>query len=264
VTPSPRWPSRRAINGDNTFDCASAAGIFDIYANGGTCSTYAVGTLDELVTNLGLMSNYHIIFVPCSSTQSDPTNPVIQKNIKDYVWAGGKWYVADWSYDWVEQIWPEFLSFTGSGGAACESSSIGSCNHGSPFDSNGHAVDPNLQAWVTSSLLLGPNDLVLKENWDTIGALGSGYVGEDPETGPVYQLPNVWVEGPQDSVGTWQNGPNFPLTVSWPYNCGRVAYTTYHTVGEMSGPHPGLYPQEEILFYLVMEIGVCQTGPVVN
>ena len=60
------------------------------------------------------------------------------------------------------------------------------------------------------------------------------------------------------------DGPPHPLTVSWPYNCGRVLYTTYHSVGAMGGTHSGLLPQEEILFYLVMEIGLCQDEVVVQ
>ena len=54
-------------------------------------------------------------------------------------------------------------------------------------------------------------------------------------------------------------GPAHPLTVSWPYNCGRVIYTTYHTVGAAGGgAHAGLDAQEMLLYFLVMEIGVCQ------
>ena len=56
----------------------------------------------------------------------------------------------------------------------------------------------------------------------------------------------------------------YPMTLGFPYGCGRVLYTTYHTVGEMSGPHAGLEVQERILVYLIMEIGVCQSGPILE
>jgi hypothetical protein len=47
--------------------------------------------------------------------------------------------------------------------------------------------------------------------------------------------------------------------VSWPYGCGRVLFTTYHTVGDTTGgKHPGFLTQELILWYLIMEIQVCQ------
>jgi hypothetical protein len=53
-----------------------------------------------------------------------------------------------------------------------------------------------------------------------------------------------------------------PFTISFQYGCGRILFTTYHTVGTTgSGRHPGLYEQELTLFYLIMEIGVCQEDP---
>ena len=67
------------------------------------------------------------------------------------------------------------------------------------------------------------------------------------------------------TLGTGTLGTGFdaesphPLTVSWPYNCGRVVYTTYHTMGTtQGGQHSGLYEQDMILYFLLMEIGVCQ------
>ena len=104
------------------------------------------------------------------------------------------------------------------------------------------------------------------ENWDNIGDIGPGYVGEDPDSGDdIMMEPKVWVEGPwaydpEDwpSAGFDAESPH-PLTVSWPYNCGRVVYTTYHTMGTtQGGQHSGLYEQEMILYFLLMEIGVCQ------
>ena len=87
---------------------------------------------------------------------------------------------------------------------------------------------------------------------------------------PVRGLPTTWVEGPWNytaddldgtghTVDTWDYETQHPFTVSFQYGCGRVLFTTYHTVGSTSGGrHPGLYEQELTLFYLIMEIGVCQ------
>ena len=46
-----------------------------------------------------------------------------------------------------------------------------------------------------------------------------------------------------------------------PTGCGRVLYTTYHSV---PSEHVGLLPQERILAYLLMEIGVCTSDNVVE
>jgi hypothetical protein len=51
------------------------------------------------------------------------------------------------------------------------------------------------------------------------------------------------------------------LTVTYePAGCGRVLYSTYHTTANTP---PGLAPQERILVYLIMEIGVCKDGPII-
>ena len=45
------------------------------------------------------------------------------------------------------------------------------------------------------------------------------------------------------------------MTVTAQYGCGKMMFSTYHTA---EGNHPGLMAQELILFYLILEIGVCQ------
>ncbi len=247
------------VDSAHQFVCDSAEGIFDIYANGGACGGRP---FTDLLRDLPSMLRYHIIFVPCADASEALQDPAVRQNIRDYTWAGGKWYVADWSYDMVEQVWPEFLEFSDRY-EACDQRTLGACNHGPSYNSDGHAADDRLRGWLEAQSITD-HDLTLLENWDTIAALGIGKVGEDPELGDVLDSPHVWVEGPWDQDVSWQDAPNHPLTVSWPYNCGRVLYTTYHTVGEMGGGHPDLLAQELILFYLVMEIGVCSAGPIVQ
>jgi len=50
--------------------------------------------------------------------------------------------------------------------------------------------------------------------------------------------------------------PKRPMTVTYePVGCGRVLFSTYHTTDSV---HVGLVPQERVLLYLIMEIGVCR------
>jgi hypothetical protein len=103
-----------------------------------------------------------------------------------------------------------------------------------------------------------------RENWDTIGEIFESYVGDDIDGMPVHMFPKVWVEGTwnydsEDVPPDWDYDAYHPFTVSWPYGCGRVLFTTYHTVGDTSGgKHPGFLTQELILWYLIMELQVCQ------
>jgi hypothetical protein len=193
-------------------------------------------------------------------------NAAVQANLKQYVKEGGKYYVADWSYDYLRQTW-DMVHFDGDDGA-----SVGSANSASfdyaPYDSGGHAIDEGLYKWLEAQQVgWGGDNLILKENWDWVTNLTEGYIGDDPEAGPVYAKPDVIVEGPHEEGVSWQGlpaGEIYPLTVGFPYGCGRVLYTTYHTVGSMGTGHAGIEVQERILVYLIMELGVCQTGPILE
>jgi hypothetical protein len=227
--------------------------------------------------NPELMSTYHIIFVPCSSeateTFTEPTLSTVRENVKNYVKGGGKYYVADWSYDYLRQVYktPEdgpVVHFDGDDGATLGSANSASLSHGGSFNSLGHAVDENLYQWLEAqSVGWGGDTLELKENWDWVMSLEEGYIGEDPENGPQYAKADVIVEGPHEEGVSWKTVPQeqlFPLTLGFPSGCGRVLYTTYHTVGEMGTGHTGIEIQERILIYLIMEIGVCQSGPILE
>ncbi|HEY3352599.1 MAG TPA: hypothetical protein VGQ83_05090 [Polyangia bacterium] len=248
---------------------------FDVYSNGGSMppagSARNKGTALSLLSSLEKMKQYHMIFVPCSSeADSIVSNATVKQNVKDYVKLGGKYYVADWSYDYLRQVYRTrddgpIVHFAGSG----DGDTLGSANAvSSSFDSQGHAVDQDLFKWLNAQQQgWGGDSLVLKENWDWIMSLEEGYVGDDPENGPQYRKADVIVEGPHDGNSSWKSLPPseiYPLTIGFQSGCGRVLYTTYHTVGEMGAGHTGLEVQERILIYLIMEIGVCQAGPILE
>ena len=104
-----------AVGDDGGFIRPSAAGRFDVYSNGGELDSVAVGRLSNLVSDLDLMMTYHIIFVPCASDENsralrDPDN---LRNIREYVRAGGRLYVTDWSGEWADNVFPEQIQLRG-------------------------------------------------------------------------------------------------------------------------------------------------------
>jgi hypothetical protein len=272
----------------NQWVRGSEEGIWDAYDNRDNVEYPNYGANPgPMLRDLNAMLDYHIIFVPCAYNASRLNttlihDPVVQQNIRDYVWQGGKIYVSDYSYYAVDSPWDEFLFFVdthaASGGCA-EAGTPDGCNHGPPFQSPGKVKDGLLKEWLT--ILMEDkgktiDDLTLYENWNTIGEMGPGIIGRDPDSGDdIMGSPSVWVEGPWtyddddiDSIeySEWDATTQHPLTVSWPYNCGRAIYTTYHTVGATGGAglHEGLIEQEMILYFLLMELGVCQNAvPVV-
>ncbi len=227
----------------------------DFYDNGGGFGTGAP-SFESLLRDPLLMDQYHIIFVPCSSSFSLITDSTIQASIRRWVDAGGKWYIADWSYDVLEQVFPEFIDFEG------DDASTNSANSASmSFNTTGRAVDMDLRQWIESALAHSPDSIDFEENWDCIVSLGA-VPGTDPDGTPITIVPDTYCEGAVTRSHDGCMTPNAPLTLTFPYGCGKVLYTTYHTVGEMGGPHPELLIQEMILVYMILEIGLC-TDPVI-
>jgi hypothetical protein len=220
---------------------------FDYYSNG---SGYGIPGFDELLGSPDLMDQYQIIFVPCSDSSSDAllADTTIRDNIRNWVAAGGKWYVADWSYEWVTFIFPGAINLYGDHG------SPGDADVTPDYDGPGHVVDSDMSAWLRA-MGNDPDNITFEEIYDNICSLGTIHA-TDEEGAPVDVTPYTWAEGRQ--LANACGSGNYPFTVTFPFGCGRVLYTNYHTVGQMGTTHPDLMPQERILLYLIMEIGVCQ------
>jgi hypothetical protein len=65
-----------------------------------------------------------------------------------------------------------------------------------------------------------------------------------------------WVEGPCSSCAN--PSQQRPMAISGQYGCGRMMYSTFET---SSVAHQGLNPQELVLLYMILEIGVCFDEP---
>jgi len=273
-----------AVDASGRFVASSAAGIFDVYSNGGAIDNAAMGSLSSLVGDLDKMRNYHIIFIPCSGDQNTSAlwNTQVLANIRHYVKEGGKLYVTDWSGEWSDNVFPEQIELrddpfgdridtpANAYNAASDTwntSMFGNADDLDDYTSdNAEAVDDDLNQWLHEQRgplatggqgLFDANNFVVTGAWDHITALNSVQVGTDEKGFPVHDDPKAFVIG-DDGTG----GGKKPLTVIYePVGCGRVMYSTYHTTDDT---HPGLVPQERILVYLIMEIGVCHSGPVID
>ena len=274
------------VDSSGRFAGASAAGNFDVYSNGGAIDSVAIGSLTDLVSDLNKMLQYHIIFIPCGSTANQQAlmNQQNLMNIHDYVAAGGKLYVTDWSGEWADNVFPEQVTLYdgGFGGFGTtdtpasawdqatmtwDTAQFGDADGSPSYTSDSaEAVDTDLFAWLDGQSgpratsgegVYNASDFDITGNWNHIEALTSVQVGVDQEGFPVDDIPKAYIIG-DDGLG----GGKKPLTVTYePTGCGRVLYSTYHTT---EGTHTGLVPQERVLLYLIMEIGVCKEGPVVD
>ena len=228
------------VDGSGSFVANSAAGYFDVYSNGGDIDSAAIGTLGDLVSDLNTMLQYHVILVPCSGDTW--TSMLYQKdvleNIREYVGAGGKLYVTDWSGEWADNVFPAQVELAGdvdtpasaynAGSGSWNTGSFGNADGDSSYDSMSSAVDGDLNTWLDGQEgpltdggtgTFNPSGFMVADNWNMIDSLSSVNVGVDENGSPVIDDPVTWVQG---SAG----GGVKPLTVSYePTGCGGVLYS---------------------------------------
>ena len=199
-----------------------------------------------LLTTPSEIEKYHMVFIPCSGStnfggdgpQCDGVfafDPKVNSTLDGFVKKGGRVYASDWSYEYVRQVFPGFVSWKG------QTDVIGSACMGGGGDQAAPPVDPGLAAWLTAQ---GQTLDTVKDAWTGIDGVHPT-ADKDPNGMPVTETPKVWV-----------HADGAPATTSFKHGCGRVLYTTYHTqpTSESNGP---LEPQALSLLYLILEIGVC-------
>lgn len=264
------------------------AGQLDLADNGGNTLGVSIGSFESLVRDPARLATYHIVFVPCSGDSNTGAlrDQQVLKNLRDYVKAGGKLYVTDWSGEWMDNVFPAQVQLGSSFGGleridtpataytpasdTWNTSQFGNADGDAYDSSDADAVDPALAAWLgaqhgpspssATSAAINAHHFEAVDNWNFVQQLTQVQVGVDTSGMPVMDSPKAWVTG--SNAGPFGGGgTRHPLTVTFePAGCGRVMYSTYHTT---EGGHLGLYPQERILLYLIMEIGVCSDNPVI-
>lgn len=198
----------------------------------------------SLLKNKAELMKYHVVFIPCGSS-SDPmmTDLEAKANLDEFVQAGGKLYVTDWSYEFVRQPFPGFLDWQD------ETAAVGSAASGNEWDAPATAADTGLADWLTAT---GDATFEVKGNWTKLTSINTRQ-GLDEKGNAVDVTPKVWV--------TAKNGASAavtPTTVSFQNKCGRVLFSTYHTEsGTAGGGGPALLAQEKALLYVLLEVGVC-------
>jgi hypothetical protein len=199
-------------------------------------------------------------------------------NIKSYVEAGGKLYVTDWAYDFIEQAFPGVMDFQGSGdGDATTVETNSAAQVGDSTDANSSSLvsnalvkDTTMSTWLSSrkintldsattpSLSSCTTTSSADESNTTTSALNSDdtiRIGDFLSAWAVMKEAydsdtTVWIEGSVNfSSGTTATRP---LTISRTQSSGKVLYSSYHSAH--SCPTTGFWPQERVLQYLVFEI----------
>lgn len=265
-----------SVDASGGYETVGGVSNVDLWDNGGFPFPGTLGTLEELVRDPQRLSQYHIIFIPCSGDDYVMAlrDPVVLNNLREYVRHGGNLYVTDWSGEWSDNVFPAAVqlgAFVDTIAAAYDFASntwntlLFASADGDAYDSeHAQAVDPGLRQWLDGQI--GPtaqdespstfdaDDFYVEGNWNTIEATPSYQVGVGAGGAAVMDQAKVFVKGTVEDL--FGGITTKPLTVTFePAGCGRVVYSTYHTTDFV---HVGLAPQERVLLYLIMEIGTCR------
>jgi len=248
------------------------------HANKGNASEELFAGFDPNTGEDNIMK-YDIVFINCG--QSGGSWDTIAQTRKDlfarYVNNGGRLYVTDMAYDFVEQVFPDRVVFLGDTGTSA--GTIDAAEKGNELPKvTGQVVDDDLRAWLETNF---PNQ-ISGGNVDVVGWLQNWAVVDGFDPSPqavdagVYRDKDLWVQGEVTYSGTVKKTK--PLTLSFNIDppgtadlkpaertsCGRVLFSSYHTymgpeqsdAGVDAGSGGDLIIQERILEYLILEIGV--------
>lgn len=209
--------------------------------------------MQALLQNGALLAQHHILFINCGTRFEDlVTQPGPARNVlREYVRSGGRLFVTDLSYDFVEQVFPEFIDFQAGGDDEWSlpephnDAEVGTAG----LELEAEVMDESLAQWLKLPEIeaLLPNDRLSIVGFSETWAMQRS----------VSPSAKVWVRGPVSGIGV--SGETRPLTSSYPFvdddgkGCGRVFFSSYHTHGDQEV----LSPQERVLEYLMLEIGTC-------
>lgn len=228
-----------------------------------------VGSLGGLLQDLTLMKSYNIIFINCTGNEYEDllSNATVKNNILDYVDSGGRLYVTDWSYDYIEQIpqWSPIIDFAPS--VDTNPSQPEPMNAGAigadGIETDATVLQDGLRNWLQAVEQVTGDEVIDDQGRVHITHFLIDWVMQVA----VATMDNVtvWLQGPV-SGGSFNN-ETLPLTTTFDYDqCGRVLYSSYHTEGDGAvGTFPdyctsgALSPQERVLEYLILHIADCIT-----
>jgi len=228
--------SGQLVLGTESFDC------FNDYM----INHVGYPSSSELFAGEDPLLHYHMVFFPCFATQLgfdfiDGETDLL----REYVAAGGKTYNTCCANYWNEYPFEEYIDYNGDD-AGYWSLGIGRVGL---YNTTGQIVDPDMGAWLAEVASVDPDAVPFANGYIKIDALVSVDDGMGLEEDDGWVVPKAWVLD-QSSY------PGSPLTVTFNFGCGKVFYSVYET--SSSSMSSSLTPQEYVLLYMILEVGVCE------
>ncbi len=255
----------------------NATNLTLIDGDGSLAGVDSYATWDTYLNGTNGLSGFDIVFVNCGSNFSYEdllTNVDVRTRLLSYVQNGGILYITDQAYDFVNQVYPQFMDFEGDIDANTPGPLDAAENGTGGLTVNAAANDTGMSGWLANVSVI-QHDASTPGNPDVDCNFGSttyttrtGALNADG-TIPLGDFLGAWARMQQawdantmiwisSGVGVDFDGVvNRPLTVSRygsadsNLGSGRIFYSSYHTADQC----PTLYfwPQERVLQYLIFE-----------
>lgn len=227
---------------DGSGELIAGSEQFDIYADsaGG-----AYPHTSALFDDQSVLNSYQMIYLPCFSSSVGVA--FVNNNVdmlREYVSAGGRIYNSCTVSLWSESAFPDYIDFYQGDGAT--KFDIGRRTNAA-YQTTGDVLDDGLGAWLSVVTSESPSSVPFRNGYVTIDATTEVDDGHGLEEDNGVVKPYTWVE---------DNGsyPGSPLMVTYNYDAGKVFYSVYET----SEGSPTMTPQELVLLYVILEVGVCE------
>jgi hypothetical protein len=221
---------------------------------------------NDFLRDPAALARYNIVFINCGNAYELELflDDQVRTNLANYVAAGGRLYVTDQSYTFVEEVpaWAGVIDFgPGASGGAPETMNAAEIgDDGITTEAQVH--DATMAAWLRA-VEARTGESLIDHAHDTVHI--GGFVGGWAMQLAVAALDDakVWISGTVSGVGL---GGDLPLTTTFDIDqCGRVLYSSYHTLGRPILPPDfpdyctsgALSPQERLLEYLVLHAADC-------
>jgi len=261
------------INSDNRLEPGdeNSNNLTFIDGNGDLTGLSDYYTFDKYLNGARSLSDFDIVFINCGTSSEYEallTSVGVRTVLSNYVNNGGTLYVTDLSYDYVNQVFPEFADFYGQT-SQISAGALNAAQHGTGgIPINARVNVTSLATWlgtitVNAGSSGGPGNP--DDDCRTLGASYSTRTGalNGDGTIPVGDLLNNWalIDNVYDSSTTavissgsytLDGVANRLLTLSRNIGSGRVIYSSYHTADTC--PTPNFWPQERVLEYLIFEV----------
>jgi hypothetical protein len=223
------------------------------------------------------MLQYQIIFLNCSDqtySRALLKDAQVIKNLTDYVTRGGRLYVTDWSYDFIQQV-PAFAPFI------CyndDKPCTVTTPHGFAEATNGLRTGNQTQFYADVDQTTREGKALAQWLTKLSKPVSGGKVRIDDRVGSYVLVRQMAQDLGKHPSTVWLSadlsGQRRPVSMTFDYPpgpnaCGRVLYSSYHTREHDDHmvqfprycPTTDMLPQEQVLEFLLFELGACVQPP---